>query len=150
MTGVDRVFVDTNLLLAATDPSRATHQAAQRFFRDWPAAGVTLVASGQVAREYLAVATRPRGVNGLGLTPAQALGNLREFGARMHFFDEDGRVRERLFELVARYGVAGKQVHDANIVATMLAEGVRALVTLNAEDFRRFDGEVELVRWVET
>ena len=34
---------------------------------------------------------------------------------------------------------AGKKVHDANIVATMLAHGIRHLLTFNVADFRRFE-----------
>jgi predicted nucleic acid-binding protein len=34
--------------------------------------------------------------------------------------------------------VAGRQVHDANIVATMLANGITRLLTFNVADFRRF------------
>ena len=41
--------------------------------------------------------------------------------------------------------VGGKQVHDANIVATMLARGVTRLLTFNAADFRRFEPLVELI-----
>jgi predicted nucleic acid-binding protein len=33
---------------------------------------------------------------------------------------------------------SGRQVHDANVVATMLEHGVRRLLTFNAADFRRF------------
>ena len=42
-------------------------------------------------------------------------------------------------------GVAGKQVHDANIVATMLTYGERRLATFNVKDFRRYGQRVELV-----
>ena len=41
--------------------------------------------------------------------------------------------------------MGGKQVHDANIVATMLANGVTPLLTFNAADFRRFGSRIELV-----
>lgn len=34
----------------------------------------------------------------------------------------------------------GKQIHDANIVATMLAFDIRQLVTYNISDFQRFAG----------
>ena len=37
----------------------------------------------------------------------------------------------------------GKQTHDANIVATMLAHGETRLLTFNAADFRRFDALIE-------
>ena len=36
---------------------------------------------------------------------------------------------DKLVELLARVLVAGKQVHDANLVATMLAYGVARLLT---------------------
>ena len=39
----------------------------------------------------------------------------------------------------------GKQVHDANIVATMLAHGERRLLTFNGADFRRFEPMIEVV-----
>ena len=32
----------------------------------------------------------------------------------------------------------GKQVHDANIIATMKVYGIPALLTRNTEDFERF------------
>jgi predicted nucleic acid-binding protein len=52
--------------------------------------------------------------------------------------DDGPEVRERLLSLLATYPVAGKQVHDANIVATMLANDVTRLLTFNIADFRRF------------
>ena len=36
------------------------------------------------------------------------------------------------------YPIGGKQVHDANIVATMLVYGIPCLLTHNARDFERF------------
>ncbi|MBM3239301.1 type II toxin-antitoxin system VapC family toxin [Candidatus Poribacteria bacterium] len=46
-------------------------------------------------------------------------------------------------ELVRCYQVRGKNTHDTNIVATMLAHGVTRLVTYNFDDFRRFQ-EIKL------
>ncbi len=51
---------------------------------------------------------------------------------------------DRLLELLAEHPNAGKQVHDANIVATMHAHGVRRLLTFNTNDFRRFAGIIDL------
>ena len=50
-----------------------------------------------------------------------------------------------LEELCREVSLAGKQVHDANIAATMLAYGERRLLTLNERDFRRFGDRLELV-----
>ncbi len=57
---------------------------------------------------------------------------------------EDDAVLAELLELVQKHDVKGKQVHDANIVATMRANGIDRLATLNAADFKRFEDEIAL------
>ena len=42
--------------------------------------------------------------------------------------------------LTRGFAFGGKQVHDANIVATMLAFDVPRLITYNGADFQRFAG----------
>src|SRR5699024_798555 len=80
---VNRAVVDTNVLLAATDEARPDHEAAQRVLNDWSASGVVLYSTGQVLREYLAVATRPASANGLGLPRQDAIANVRALRSRM-------------------------------------------------------------------
>ena len=59
---------------------------------------------------------------------------------------EDGLVvTESLIALCREVPVGGRQVHDANIVATMLAHGERRLLTFNVADFRRYGNRIELV-----
>ncbi len=59
---------------------------------------------------------------------------------------EDGpRVTEWLVGLCREVPVGGRQIHDANIVATMLAHGERRLLTFNDADFRRYGDRIELV-----
>ena len=40
--------------------------------------------------------------------------------------------------------IGGKQVHDANIVATMQAHGLRRLLTHNTADFARFGALIQV------
>ncbi|WP_148650020.1 type II toxin-antitoxin system VapC family toxin [Nostoc sp. NIES-3756] len=47
-------------------------------------------------------------------------------------------MTERLLTLMAEIPSGGKQVHDANIVATMLVYGIPQLFTHNTTDFARF------------
>ena len=54
-------------------------------------------------------------------------------------------IFRRLTELLAQVPTGGKQVHDANLVATMLAYGITCLLTFNAADLRRFSPWVEIV-----
>ena len=142
----DRVMLDTNVLLAATDEGRAEHHDALKVLNDWAAMHTELCTSGQVLREYLSVATRPRVQNGLGLNTPDALGNVRAIRARTTLLAEDSKVADRLLGLLADVECRGKQVHDANLVATMLVHGIGTVVTMNLEDFARFKQHVSLVR----
>ena len=59
---------------------------------------------------------------------------------------EDGPVvTETLIALCRAMPMGGKQVHDANIVATMLAHGTCRLPTFNTADFRRYGDRIALV-----
>ena len=140
-----RVMLDTNVLLAATDEGRAQHDQALRILNDWPGRGTTLYTSGQIMREYLAVATRPTEKSGLGMTLADALANVRAFRARTSLLAEDGKVADRLLTLLEDIACGGKQIHDANVVATMLVHGIDTIVTINLADFTRFERRVRLV-----
>jgi predicted nucleic acid-binding protein len=141
----DRVMLDTNVFVAATDEGRAEHRAALSVVNDWAAGDTTLCTSGQILREYLAVATRPVEKNGLGLALPDALGNVRAIRERTTFLAEDFKVADRLAGLLADVECSGKQVHDANVVATMLVHGIGTVVTMNLDDFSRFDRYVSLV-----
>jgi predicted nucleic acid-binding protein len=44
-----------------------------------------------------------------------------------------------------QYLTRGKQVHDANIVATMLAHEIDTLLTLNVDDMKRFADKIRIV-----
>ena len=44
----------------------------------------------------------------------------------------------QLVKLMVDFQIGGKQVHGANIVATMLAYGIPSLLTHNVRDFERF------------
>lgn len=142
----DRVMLDTNVLLAATDESRAEHRDALAVVNDWAAGHTDLCTSGQVLREYLTVSTRPADRNGLGLNLPDALGNVRAIRERTTLLAEDSKVADRLLGLLADIECRGKQVHDANLIATMLAHGIGAVVTMNLKDFARFERHVSLIR----
>lgn len=143
-TDADRAFLDTNVLLAATDEDRADHRAATRVLNDSSALGVTLYLSGQILREYLVVASRPMDRNGLGLPMSSALANVDAFLGRTTVVEETLAVAARLRSLLAATACSGRQVHDANVVATMVVHGIGTLITENISDFRRFAGVVTI------
>jgi len=80
-----------------------------------------------------------------GLEPADAVSNVRAIRERTAFLAEDARVADRLQRLLLDVERGGKPVHDANVIATMLAHGVGTVVTMNVDDFARFEQYVTLV-----
>lgn len=139
-----RALLDTNILLTATDEGRAGHDRAIKVVNEWPALGTILYTSGQIIREYITVATRPVSQNGLGMAMTHALANAHAFRQRMRLLAEDAKVANRLVVLLEEIKCAGKQVHDANVVATMLVNGIGTLITLNTEDFSRYDHYIQV------
>ncbi len=132
----EALFVDTCVLIEATDVRRAHHARAQATLRGERA----LWLSAQVLREYLSVATRPAPVNGLGLPMKLALENVDRFSAALPLIDGE-RTWATLRRLLADVACAGKQVHDAALAAHAHAHGAGVL-TLNTADFRAF------ARWI--
>ncbi len=145
MTDARPVFIDTNVLLTATSPERVFHAHAVRVLDDWPNRGIPLCTSGQILREYLVVATRPSELNGLGLGTSEALENVNAMRARMRFLNESRAVFARLRALLDDADCSGKQIHDANVVATALSHGVQRILTSNTQDFERFTALVEVL-----
>ena len=145
MTAGSTIIVDTNVLLTATTPSRPLHEQALKVMNDWPNQGIVLCTSGQILREYSVVATRPEEVNGLGLSIRDVLDNLVEISSRMRFLVENQIVVKRLRGLMEEINCKGKQIHDANIVATALTHNIEKLVTANPGDFYAFEQHIEVL-----
>ena len=130
-----RQFVDTNILLTASDADRSRHADCRRLLESALTGVPRLFTSGQVFREYLVVATRPKKNNGLGMLPKNALENVAAFRRCIHLLHEDSGVVDRLASLIRKHKLSGKRIHDANISATMLEHGLNELITLNPGDF---------------
>lgn len=140
MTEDRRYFVDTNVLLAASDQSREKHVEAVKFLESGLSGERRLFTNGQVFREYLVVATRPLENNGFGLNPKDALMNIEAFGTCIQLIGEGQAVAQQLQRLVKKYNLKGKRIHDANLVATMRENGLKSLKTFNQDDFAIFEG----------
>lgn len=67
-----------------------------------------------------------------------ALGNIDSFRNSILFYEENKTVSETLCSLAENLHLKGKKIHDANVVATMLAHGILKLITGNQNDFKSF------------
>lgn len=136
MTAADPLFVDTNVLVYANVLEAPLHERALGAIYAAQQAGRPLWISRQVIREYLMVMTRPQAFENLPRTTV--LEQVERFVAHFQVADETPAVTTHLLALMETYAIGGKQVHDANLVASMQAHGIRCLLTHNTEDFQRF------------
>jgi predicted nucleic acid-binding protein len=137
MTDANSVFLDTNILVYASVPESPLHLVAMSAIQSYEQSGTQLWISRQVLREYLATLTRPQ----LYTQPIPILrvtAEIRFFQNRFRLAEDNSLVTERLLTLMAEIPIGGKQVHDANIVATMLVYHIPQLLTHNTGDFSRF------------
>lgn len=136
-------FVDTNVLVQSTATNAPFHAAARAALARLRASGPVAI-SRQVPREYLAAVTRPQSW-AKALTLAEATADTDRFVQRFAVLEDGPAVWNELMTVTRGFAFGGKQVHDANIVATMLAHGETRLLTFNAADFRRFAPLIEVV-----
>lgn len=132
----DALFIDTNILVYANVIETPFHEPALTAVNAAIQTGRTIWISRQVIREYLVTLTRPQAFE--DLPKATVLDQAEQFIARFEVADDTPAVTQQLLQLLSNYTVGGKQVHDANIVATMQAYGIPAVLTHNGKDFERF------------
>jgi predicted nucleic acid-binding protein len=143
-TVVDPVFVDTNILIFAASQAAPLYQAARQKLADLSRDGAIIWVSRQVLREYLAARSRPQRFK--NPTPMSVLiTDVLDFQRRFLVVDEDATITANLLALLSSILCGGKQVHDANIVATMQSHGLHRLLTDNVSDFQRFAAWIEIV-----
>ena len=138
------MFVDTNVLVYSRIVEAPLHDVARESLERVRLGNEPLRISRQVIREYVSVVTRPQTWMD-ALTREEALEEIYWLLDRFEILEDGPEVTRLLVELFREVSVGGRQIHDANIVATMLARGERRLLTFNTSDFRRFGARIELV-----
>ncbi|MBX3066986.1 MAG: type II toxin-antitoxin system VapC family toxin [Anaerolineae bacterium] len=131
------IFLDTNILIRLVITSAPLHaeirEAVDRLWKD----NLDLWISRQVVRELASVITRPQTY----LSPLNSVAAaevIKSVPTRFFVADEDEKVAVTLLKLMEQYPMGGRQIHDANIVATMQVNEIKQLFTLNTADFARF------------
>lgn len=137
MTDAEPLFIDTNILIYANVATAPLHEQALAAIKAAHQAERPLWISRQVLREFIAARTRPQ-TFAQPSEPAVVIERVRYLESHFQVADDTTAVTSQLIELMEHFLIGGKQVHDANIVATMQACGVPALLTHNTKDFERF------------
>ena len=140
---LEPTFVDTNILVYANVDSAPLHALARDTLNARVATGGDLWISRQVLREYLATLSRPQSFT-KAVSNAELIADVERFQAEFLIAEDGPSVTEELTAILMAFAVGGKQIPDANVVATMLADGIRGLLTHNASDFARFSGLIRV------
>jgi predicted nucleic acid-binding protein len=141
----DPVFVDTNVLVYTDQAGSAFHAPARAAIGRLERGSAALWISRQVLREYMVTVTRPSPAGVLPMTRAEAATAVEGFLTAYVVAEDGPAVMARLVDLVRSVPVGGKQIHDANIVATMQVHGVIRLLTFNGADIRRFEPMIPIL-----
>ncbi len=140
MANAEALFIDTNILIYANVMTAPFHEQALNAIKAAHQAERPLWISRQVLREFIAARTRPQ-TFAESSAPDVVIKRVRYLEEQFQVADDTATVTEQLIKLMEDVKIGGKQVHDANIVATMLAYDIPCLLTHNVKDFRRF-GEI--------
>ena len=133
------VLVDSNILLRSVQPHHPHYPFVERAFAVLRTRNETLTVVAQNLIEFWAVATRPTGIqNGLGMTTDAVMRELAALKELFPLLPEPSGIFEEWERLVTTYRVAGKNTHDARLVASMRLHGIRRILTFNVSDFMRY------------
>ena len=148
MTDAEPLFIDTNILIYANVANAPQHERTLSAIKAAHQAGRALWISRQVLREFIAARTRPQ-TFAQPSTPEVIIKRARYLADRFQVADDTAAVTRQLIKLMENFKINGKQIHDANIVAIMLAYDIPCLLTHNVKDFKRF-GEVIRIEGIDT
>jgi predicted nucleic acid-binding protein len=130
--------MDTNVLVYSTVSGNPWYDQTRQWLAALQNRGLHLCATTQILREYLVVLTRGS-VFEKSFSVDQVLDQVEGLLPSLTILDEPLEAADLLRVLVRRYQIQGKHIHDANVVAVMLAHGLQRLVTYNSSDFQGFD-----------
>ena len=139
------IIIDSNILCRLARSDDPQHEESRKAVELCLERKEELLLIPQAQREFWVVATRPREQNGLGMTPAEAAQQLKDFEKFSTFLADTPTVHQNWQRLVVQYQVSGKEAHDTGFVAAMQAHGIGQILTWNAKDFHRYQKEVTIL-----
>jgi predicted nucleic acid-binding protein len=131
-------LIDTNILLRLSRLQDPEHTVVKIALDELNRKGVALCFALQNITEYWNVCTRPAKQNGYGLSNAETSTLLEFIETTMTFLPDTEQVYSIWRRLMTTHNVRGVQVHDARLVAVMMAHDIHQILTLNQTDFVRY------------
>ena len=137
-----RFLLDTNVVLRAVNQDDPLYSTVSGAVQTLSVQGHELVLVPQVIYEFWSAASRPANVNGLGWSSSTVREVVEDLIREWTILLDTPEVFSRWLELVTAHDVKGKQIHDARLAASSKAHSIETLLTLNSDDFKRYDVNV--------
>lgn len=134
-------LADTNILLRFSRPEDPRYQIVQNAVHKLEAEGHQLQTTSQNFAEFWNVSTRPTDQNGFGHTLVETEHVLQRLEKLFTLLSDSPDVYPEWRRLIVAYGVSGKQVYDARLVASMISHDITHILTFNIQDFTRYANE---------
>lgn len=137
-----KVLLDTSVVIRFCQTEDAKHHLVLDAVTRLSELGYLSCIVPQVIYELWSVATRPIDANGLGWSTDDAKAEVEELERRFVFMRDERTIYANWIKLVSRLGIGGRDSHDARLVAAMERHSIEHLMTLDQNDFNRFDHKV--------
>jgi len=134
-------LADTNVLLRFPRHDAPSYQIVQDAVKKLDVEGHKFRTTFQNFAEFWNVSTRAIDQNGFGNTTSETDQFLQELELLFPLLSDSPAVYFEWKRLVVEYGVSGKQVYDARLVASMISHEVTHILTFNTVDFTRYAAE---------
>ncbi|MGG6270576.1 type II toxin-antitoxin system VapC family toxin [Leptolyngbya sp. AN03gr2] len=113
-------LIDSNVLLRLAEPAHPMYAPSLTAITTLRRQQALMYIAPQNLIEFWVVATRPSNVNGLGMTVAQALGELTRIKSFFLVQPDTPTILVEWERLITQYQIQGKQAHDTRLVAVMI------------------------------
>ena len=126
---IEKVLIDTNLLIYSIDEDSQYHRSSLEFFNEHKG---KLYTTSKNISEFLAVTTQK---NVYSLSIEEALYAVNEFINNMEILFPNKDSFAIFQDLIKRYNPSGHLIHDFEIISITLANSIKDLATLNVKDY---------------
>jgi predicted nucleic acid-binding protein len=128
-------LIDTSILARLANTADVQYATADRAVLELHRRGEVLHVAPQNLVEFRNLATRPKAVNGLGLSAVDAEAKAAVFEGTFPLLTETPDIYPAWKALVGALGIIGKRVHDARLVAVCHVHAVTHVLRFNVAHF---------------
>jgi len=139
MKTADMIFLDTNLLVYASQAESPFHASSRAVIEKGMMGDLSLCISPQVLAEFYSTITSPKRVTD-PISHDQAVTEMKKYmsSKRIAKIFAHKAALDKMLRLLEKYPVKQQEIFDLQLVATMVSNGVTRIYTYNEDDFKRF------------